>query len=267
MRNRETELQLSLLFNPDEGVCAAFDAMGTQVFARDRVDDWAAFFSINPLNLRKRRRDENVTALRNFLVEFDETPLEEQRLFFEQNREIFSTVVFSGGKSYHGIIALSEALPDRQAYKSLFRRIQKATKCDVSNSNPSRFSRLAGHFRDEKNTVQELVAIGKRISLAALEEWLVSKGAPIEAPLPPKRRPTLEMKGGKFPLCARTWHFLHQGAESGGSHRQCLLAAYDMLECKYTKDEAIAQLKAAPWPSQEEGEIERIVEHVYRGEE
>ncbi len=257
-----TKKQMSVLFDPNEFVCAAMDAMGTRLYPVERVDDWAAFFSLNPFKRGTRRKDANVACYRNFLVEFDEVPLEQQLRFFDENRHLFASIVYSGGKSYHGVISLSDPLNGKLAYKALFKRLLKVTKCDPNNSNPSRFSRVAGHHRDDTLSDQSLYAVGNRIAVKDLDSWLSERGAP-HVEILPRRAPILRMEGGKFPLSARTWRFLHQGAESGQSHKQCLLAAFDMLECNYTRDEALQNLQSAPWPSVEEGEIERILEHVY----
>ena len=83
------------------------------------INDSREFFCINPIDPSKdhdaavsalydpekpRRADMNVVKFRNFLFEMDSVSLEDQMSIIEASEIPFSTIVYSGGKSYHCIM-------------------------------------------------------------------------------------------------------------------------------------------------------------------
>jgi len=100
---------VDLLFDPGQKTCFSKDAKGTMVREPKGQD---LFFCINALNPeedtcptekyhragRPRRADGNVVCYRNFLVEIDTMPVEQQ-MHYVKNRLPFTTAVYSGGKS------------------------------------------------------------------------------------------------------------------------------------------------------------------------
>lgn len=152
------------LFKENEQTCVG-DMYTTELGGTD-----GPFFSINPL--KESRADINVTEYRNFLFEIDSLPLQEQLAIFHSSGLPFASITYSGGKSYHAILAVSDALPIETGtqegimeYKRLWLRLsryidQKAIEaghvipdghnsfCDRACMNPSRFSRRPGHIRD-----------------------------------------------------------------------------------------------------------------------
>lgn len=187
----------SCLFNENEGICLSTTPQGTVVHGMDTYlyPQKYTFLSINPLHLDRdlnpteeyhktdkgRRADINVSSYRNILIEMDNMPLEAQVSHMSTIELPYSTCVFSGGKSYHWIISLKTPVSTRTEYNRLVSRVYTAVGRDLVDQackNPSRFSRVPGHIRLDKNRIQDLIAVNGRIDNARLEQWLVSKGAP-----------------------------------------------------------------------------------------
>ena len=109
-----TESFLKLLFNEEETVCVSNGKFGyhsvsqnldkiTLVSPSDKVGDQCIteedinLVAINPIS--GFRRDENITAYRTFLMEFDEMSLSDQRTYVEKLDMPYSICIFSGNKS------------------------------------------------------------------------------------------------------------------------------------------------------------------------
>jgi len=157
--------QRSLLFNPGEHV-----GYKSSVYADSYAP--AQFFCINPLpSVLSARTSANLMARRNLLIEFDKPSwtLTKQETFYEQKLQLpFATKTYSGGRSLHYIVALTESISDEDYYL-LFQLLQRAcgSNSDKQVSNPNRLSRTAGVLRDGVNR-QELLATGQRVTLADL---------------------------------------------------------------------------------------------------
>ena len=138
------------------------------------------FFSINALLKDKTRKDIHVKSYRNFLFEMDKTPLEEQIPIFKAAKFPFTTVVFSGGKSYHFILSLETPLQERVQYDAIWKACAAVLKkfggeADKATKNPTRLSRCPGVLR-ENGQEQTLKAVTRRIPNAELFQWLESQG-------------------------------------------------------------------------------------------
>jgi competence transcription factor ComK len=125
------------------------------------------FFCINPLKSLDERNDSNVATKRNFLIEWDEAPLEEQYTALEKLKSAnfpVTTATFSGSKSLHLIVSLADSLTAeyKAAWLALSLEIHRITglNADPSCKNPSRLSRLAGAVRTN-GIVQALLYEGK----------------------------------------------------------------------------------------------------------
>jgi hypothetical protein len=205
-------LFLQNLFNTHEGICFGdFKARNVQVF--DNTEISGNFISINPLEVNHdygfelkeyydfnipRRADVNVKEFRSFLFEMDSVNLEDQLKILEASKIPFSSIVYSGGKSYHAILSLESCLfgdlidESRQSKVKEYKRIWKRLRAkidhegqaigislpkhstsfvDSSCQNPSRFSRLPFEVRDNGKT-QDLVNLGSRLSLRNFYELL-----------------------------------------------------------------------------------------------
>jgi hypothetical protein len=158
----QTAAQRALLFDNQEHVGYKSDVY-TNSYAP------AQFFCINPLHsVIAPREVQHITANRNFLVEFDKAgwTLSKQEQLFEGKLQLpFATKTYSGGKSIHYIIALTESV-DADTYYTIFQLLSRACNLvtDKQVNNTNRLSRTAGQLRDGVNR-QELLALGVRVDL------------------------------------------------------------------------------------------------------
>lgn len=181
---------LSLVFDPEDHTCYTQSPNGTEVGWQPLESD--LFYCVNSLcpdkDLnptqawhradRPRRADANVIKLRNFLIEIDSMPIEEQRPYMDSLKVPYSAVVFSGSKSLHFVLSLEQPVPTYEQYMDISRRLHRLiTHADHSSKNPSRLSRLPFRVRPDTGKMQELIYLGSRISLQALEAVL-PKAAP-----------------------------------------------------------------------------------------
>lgn len=157
---------LKLLFEPGEQTCFASTPYETEIKNAPSPKD--IYFSINPMHTS--RADNNVSSYRNFLLEIDSVPLEQQ-MQLVLSRLPVSAITFSGGKSYHFIISLKEPVADETAYRRIVRGLMEAVpEADKATKNPSRLSRLPNALRPDTGLLQELVYVGNRIALDELPE-------------------------------------------------------------------------------------------------
>lgn len=170
----ETITYFSLLFDKEDFVWTA-DYIKTKHISKTQAEviealfmkakPNGAFLAVNgsaEVNINKE--SSNVRNLRNFLIEFDKLPLDEQIPFFESLGIPYTACVFSGGKSYHFIISLDEPANNIMEYKDIFYRIHFLCKekNDKACSDPARFTRFPNSVRG--NTVQKIVKLNTRVS-------------------------------------------------------------------------------------------------------
>lgn len=89
--------------------------------------------------------DENVTAFRTALMEFDKTPLDLQLSFCARVPLPITAILTSGGRSIHSLVRVDAG--NSQEYEAAFNGIKTALErfgMDTKNRNPSRLSRLPG---------------------------------------------------------------------------------------------------------------------------
>ncbi len=182
-----------ILFYSGDYLCFG-DAYATGV--APQPDGVYEFFSINPLHPTfdyhkmpngsiervnaRRRADLNVTRFQNFLFEMDNVPLEEQLSIFTalevEHKIPFASIVYSGGKSYHGIISLefplevtphtSEALQTyKDTWNTIAHHLSKLVGAsdnlfDTACQNPSRLSRFPT-FQADGRERQDVISIGR----------------------------------------------------------------------------------------------------------
>ena len=209
------------IFDPDERICTTNTPYGTEI----KYNPNDQYFCINPLI--GPRKDANVTVYRNILLEFDKVDRRQQ---WEISTTIpYTTMVWSGGKSYHFIISLNSPLESKQEYDAIVARIYaKVPDADPANKNPSRLSRLGGATRDNGEK-QQIVHIGERISRQLLEDWL---GPAPEAPKPKRRQP-----GMRKLMSQKTIYFLAYGVQEGYWNATLFSSACDLVRCGYDADE------------------------------
>ncbi len=107
------------------------------------------------------RCDDSVKSFRYALAEFDSISKEEQLAFWWGFKSApIVALVDSGGKSIHAWLKVDCANRDeweKEVENNLFKNILVPLGCDRACKNESRLSRLAGHFRAEKNNWQRLL--------------------------------------------------------------------------------------------------------------
>jgi len=173
---------LKLLFDADQRTCFAEDAKGTAVKVCPGPKD--VFFSVNALHPtqdlqpteewhatdKPRRADHNVICHRNFLIELDSMPIKQQ-IDYVRSRVPVSAITFSGSKSYHFIISLTEAVSAAEYARIAAGLLRLLPEADRTTKNPSRLSRLPNVIRPETRNLQELVYVGSRVALKELPEF------------------------------------------------------------------------------------------------
>lgn len=178
---------INLLFNPTESFCVSPDkfakksinALSDTVYLQgnnSKSDKFQAvrasdlqFVCINPIS--GARTDDNVTAYRSFLLEFDTMSLEDQQKLIDNSELPWSARVFSGNKSYHYIITLDKDLPKEVwtfYYKWLLNIFPQA---DQSCKNPSRASRFGGNVRKDTGKTMNMI-VKQRVSQDELDAFL-----------------------------------------------------------------------------------------------
>lgn len=126
--------------------------------------------SLNPSN--GWRLDNNCTAFRNFLIEMDIGPLDEQIAYIEKLAMPYSASIFSGGKSIHFLISLDQDIPTQKAWRKLNQWVLNiVTLSDQNCKNPSRSIRVPGSER-EPGKFQKLVEFKGKVELKELRRWL-----------------------------------------------------------------------------------------------
>lgn len=138
--------------------------------AETHRSDTFTLVSLNPSN--GWRLDENCVAFRNFLIEMDIGPLDEQIAYIEKLGMPYSASIFSGGKSIHFLISLDQDVPTQKAWRKLNQWVLNiVTLSDQNCKNPSRSIRVPGSER-EPGKFQKLVEFKGKVELKELRRWL-----------------------------------------------------------------------------------------------
>lgn len=192
---------LEILFDKGETVCVSPNQYGYHSIAQEALNAEMkltgestkgqynttastgdiSLVSINPIS--GQRNDQNVTALRSFLIELDEGSLDEQFKYIENSGLPYSACVFSGNKSLHYVVTLEKPALDIYIWRYINQWILNIlTKSDQQCKNPSRSVRFPGHIRNGKK--QTLIKLNNRVSSETLNIWLNKH--PEAAPKPQK---------------------------------------------------------------------------------
>lgn len=122
---------------------------------------------------RTLRGDNNVADFRFCLIEFDDLTMEEQIRFWSAVKLPIVALIHSGGKSLHAWLDVKRITEvnthedwDAQIKGNLYESLLIPLGVDSACSNPSRLSRLPGHYRAENNQWQRLL-------------WLSPEGRPV----------------------------------------------------------------------------------------
>lgn len=182
-----------VLFDHDELVCFSHDQYGTKIYPISiGLKEEHSFFTINPMLKGTTRADYNVSAYRNLMFEIDEDTdgnaidKKDQVAIIKKAKLPFSTLLWSGGKSFHSIISIADIfVEDKREYQALWKAITHILnetarelgydlKFDKATKNPSRFSRAAGSIRihdGRPNEIQKVTKVNRRIKSHELLTW------------------------------------------------------------------------------------------------
>lgn len=253
--NKQGDSFLKMLFNEGEEVYASPDKYSS---VKDKeTGEWKIYrpsvlvsnvdkektilVGINPIT-GAMRSDENVTKYRSFLVELDGISLAEQQKYIEDKGLPHSVCVFSGNKSLHFGIVLSEDLPSEEVYRFYSEWLLKTLPAaDQNTKNPSRGIRFPGVKRPG-GKMQQLLYCRERISLNKLKQYLSQY---------PEHKPVIkEKKHHEFKpnnhAAVANWVLMgiRDGFDfSGGRNNRWFSVAYEFGKCGYEFDVMLAALE------------------------
>ena len=156
-------------FIPIEEWIARFDDPQSRILSPERE---GIFVRINPFkpNLYSGS-DNDVSAFRHVLVEFDDLPKPEQEKRLRDSGLPITVLIDSGGKSIHGWVRVDA--PSRKEWDARRDEIYRVIPgIDAKNKNPSRYSRLPGAWRSP--TAQQRL-LDTNLGAASWEDWLTNR--------------------------------------------------------------------------------------------
>lgn len=239
--NTEILEALEILFDDDE--CAAFGQNVTEVTRiynnRLSVGNKPVFYSLNPIKPNTRKCDENVQTYRNFLMEIDSLPLDQQMSKMGSVGMPYSVVTYSGGKSYHFILCVEEDLP-LELWEHYTAWIHAALPfIDHATKPESVWTRYPNTVRPDTGKIQELQFLGFRYPLATVKAALakLAPEPPVSTPLPtlfviPKYKARLRL----------TTLGCIDGNYIEGRNISLFKAVCDMYRCGYREEEIFDKL-------------------------
>ena len=145
--------------------------LASKLTAQPKVE-YACF---NSFRENSSRRKDNVSRHHTWVIEFDERTLDEQRSLWKTTDMPYTLTVFSGGKSIHCFIRLTEDCTPNE-WKSVADALKRIYP-DADNkvlSDKARFVRLPNGLRNG-NIPQEVETTKSRIPLQTLMKWIESR--------------------------------------------------------------------------------------------
>lgn len=233
---------LDLFFNQGEMVNLCVSKFDTSIMPKEFLDTSnGVLCCINPL--KDTRKDENVSAFRNFLLEVDTMSLRDQLEYIDELKVPYSCCVYSGNKSFHFGVCLDEAIPNETVYRYLYQWILNiVSQADQNCKNPSRMIRFPDNIRPETGKKQSVYKIGSRIGLPDLYAWL-SK-FPDKKPIVEVRKEVNVSAGEKLEIPAWVMKKLVEGMDFGKSRNgQWFGVGCEFAKAGYEQDETIAILE------------------------
>lgn len=199
--------------------------------------------AINPIKEALNRQDSNVSAYRSFLIELDMGDIKTQLGTIRHFGIPFSAQVFSGGKSVHTVVTLSEDLPDEKTYRFIGKWIFNIiSMADSACSNPSRSVRIPGAYREPKKK-QRLISLGERIKLKDFMGWL-NKYPHLRPKAKIKKTPILtgQPNYSKLSPWARSMMTKGVSFDNRGRNQTWFGLAYDLALAGFSEDQGIELL-------------------------
>jgi hypothetical protein len=176
---QEINVFLNVLFNEDDHICicrSPFDYFFVK--KSEYKGELGKLVAINPSDpSTSTRRTSDITQFRIFLIEFDDITLSEQYHGLRTLEFPYATITFSGNRSLHIVLSLEHELSDKSEYyfyanwiHNIFK--ENIGKPDNSTKAPSFLTRFPNVLGDDGFVSQKLLAIGNRISIDLLHQWL-----------------------------------------------------------------------------------------------
>lgn len=259
------------LFDDEDYTCVSDSAFGNSLFpmaGADDVDEKLQYISINPMR-GDSRADANVTTFRNFLVEFDGIPLEDQMHYIKKIGMPYSTATFSGNKSVHFIISLEDPLQSREEYDFCIRWIYNilGPTVDRQNKNPSRFSRIPGGTNAKTRNKQSLLKVRGRIENDVIESWLLNHPEAKPDSIM-SRKETVKLSASAEPALLSNWtnYLLNFGVYSGKRNQTFYQMGFDFIKAGFSLEEAYSYIiqNAQDLGDFSTGEIFTCLKSAYR---
>lgn len=127
------------------------------------------------------RCNSNVTKLRTILIESDKNELDSQLEWLASCKLPYSAVLFSGNKSLHIFISLTEPIKTISKYKKLVDSLYAAItdssniRLDESCKTPSQLSRYPNAVRSDTGEQQTLLVVKDRVKISELQAWIAPR--------------------------------------------------------------------------------------------
>ena len=159
---------LSTLFNPDDILFVGdkFDKKSIASYGGLISHSSPPFWIPNPLDglphLTKSgsesyRCDAAVVRWKYLVAEFDDMPIENQLALWLNIDLPVAALTYSGGKSIHALIYVDASKDEFPAVRKFYKQEITSLGADPACGNPARLSRTPGHFRADKQKVQQLL--------------------------------------------------------------------------------------------------------------
>lgn len=166
------QIFIKKLFRSGEQICTGNLYTTGLAYEYEFEEFQGPFISINPL--QTKRADANVVEFRNFLIEMDGGQSFDDQLEIVRKVGLpYATCAWSGGKSLHFVVCLDKGT-DEPTWRKLARALVRAVPgADPATTNPSRFTRLPGAKRYDKegHPTQTLLDIGEYVTIEQLNEF------------------------------------------------------------------------------------------------
>lgn len=215
------------LFRPYESINVCYvnvkeiKSKPLEIVKSQRAPRWAC---VNPLKKGTTRATKNISEFRNFVIEFDDIPIEHQTTLVSRMGLPFSTAVYSGNKSIHFVIALTEAVTQGK-YAELATHLKYAVRnCDKACLEPARLTRCP---HDDQ---PQLIDYGP-VEIAELEAWLA------KYPMPRQRVYKGDIKTRQ--VTHRAGRFFAGLSEASEAHHDSLHAVKNLQDMGLDQAQAI----------------------------
>jgi hypothetical protein len=247
---------LRLMFDENDTVCVsdskfAFHSMplssilsgevtlvspNSNVSMKKVKSDNLIFVAINPI--KGFRSDAGVYKFKNFMLECDTGAITDQIDYLKRLGIPYSAIIFSGSKSAHILISLSEPMTDEVSYRTVYEWLLNiGTLFDQACKNPSRSIRIPGAVRPETGKEQALLEFKGAVQKEELREYLK-----LHLDAKPKEKEKREISGKFDFFKVKQWvkdRLLHGLDPNQGRNKQWFSIACEFALSGYSEDETM----------------------------